>query len=96
MLGLRPRLRARPSLLDLVRRNNIDQISQSPRRLSSLEADDRPKLIPLPASPQISPKREAAVPSPYHIDDRDDENEVAKMAPVCCPVAMVGDYAWFG
>ena len=81
MLGLRPRLRARASLLDLVRRPNIEQISQSPRRLTSLEHDDRPKLIPLPASPQITPQREVAKPSPYKLQD--DQDKDADMAPVC-------------
>jgi hypothetical protein len=84
MLGLRPRLRARPSFLDLIRRNNIDHISQSPRRLSSLDQADRAKLIPLPASPLISPKREvAAVPDTYRIDDREAHKEEVKMASVC-------------
>jgi V-type H+-transporting ATPase subunit A len=79
MLGLRPRLRARTSLLDLVRRSNIDQISLSPRRLSHL--DDRPNLIPLPASPQIAPIQDVAVPLPYSIEEEAPPKKVT-MAPV--------------
>ncbi|KAF2279898.1 V-type ATPase [Westerdykella ornata] len=81
MLGLRPRLRARPSLLDLVRRPNIDNISQSPRRLESLDPDDRAKLIPLPASPLTGPKQELLdSPPPISIEGEKSEEEV-KMAP---------------
>ncbi|XTI86981.1 V-type ATPase [Cenococcum geophilum] len=73
MLGLRPRLKARPSLLDLIRQTNIDSLSSSPHR-SSTEAEERPFEIPLPASPQFnltiphivlptSPSLEAPAPS---------------------------------
>lgn len=48
MLGLRPRLKSRPSLLDLVRRESIDQISQ--QRPALLE-NDLPLDVPLPKSP---------------------------------------------
>jgi V-type (H+)-ATPase V1 A subunit len=73
MLGLRPRLRSRPSLLDLVRKSNIDHLSQSPQRIDRLEADDRPKHIPLPSSPLITPQRElqspTSPPPPYSAVD---------------------------
>ena len=56
MLGLRPRLKPRPSLLDLVRRDSIDQISQRPALLES----DLPLEVPLPTSPvKETPSEEA-------------------------------------
>jgi V-type H+-transporting ATPase subunit A len=93
MLGLRPRLKARPSLLDLVRRNNIDQISQEPSRTAPLEADERPKLIPLPSSPLITPLREPTSP-PLHTlaeEPKEELKEEAKMPPVSLRIEM-GDY----
>lgn len=85
MLGLRPRLKARPSLLDLVRRKNIDQISQEPTRISPLDADDRPRHIPLPSSPLITPRRELLSPPPYTLKEEVVEEEAeqeVKMPPV--------------
>ena len=88
MLGLRPRLKARPSFLDLVRRGSIDQISQRP---AHLEADARPLLLPLPQSPVLAPQEPAIVvsPSPQNREDQSREIEVkedAKMGPVSCAV----------
>jgi V-type H+-transporting ATPase subunit A len=93
MLGLRPRLKTRPSLLDLIHKKNIDEISVSVDQATAvLEADVEPHRIPLPASPLISPHRE--VPSqppqlpPPRItlqEDSDEEardEEEAKMPPV--------------
>ncbi|KAF2871165.1 hypothetical protein BDV95DRAFT_573414 [Massariosphaeria phaeospora] len=83
MLGLRPRLKARPSLLDLVRKKNIDEISQEPARLSPLQADHRPLRIPLPSSPSVTPQLEVTSPPPYSVKE-DTERELkktAKMAP---------------
>ncbi|ORY19185.1 vacuolar ATP synthase-like protein catalytic subunit A [Clohesyomyces aquaticus] len=79
MLGLRPRLRPRPSLLDLIRRQNIDEISTSPQRITTLEADARPIRIPLPSSPQITPRIEIVAPPPYTLQD--EPKEAAEMAP---------------
>lgn len=60
MLGLRPRLRARPSLIDLVTQKNIDQLSSHPQPLSSpisdreLDDDDKaPLSTALPESPAL-------------------------------------------
>lgn len=91
MLGLRPRLKSRPSLLDLVRSKNIDQISQSPSRITPLEADERPKLIPLPSSPLITPLREAiASPPPYELKEEIGEEEETSTETKMPPVSGVG------
>jgi hypothetical protein len=85
MLGLRPRLKARPSFLDLVRRGSIDQISQRP---ALLEADARPLQIPLPQSPVIAPQEPATAVTQLE-EDLNKEIEVkedAKMGPVSCVV----------
>jgi hypothetical protein len=96
MLGLRPRLQTRPSLLDLIHKKNIDEISASVEQAKSvLEADVTPHRIPLPASPLISPHREPPQLPPPRItlqEDSDEEPreeeaapmpvESAKMAPV--------------
>ncbi|KAF2203789.1 V-type ATPase [Delitschia confertaspora ATCC 74209] len=61
MLGLRPRLKSRHSLLDLVRQKNIEALSQSPSRLSNL-ATTLPAEVPLPASPRLTPRTELGPP----------------------------------
>jgi hypothetical protein len=67
MLGLRPRLKARPSLLDLVRRDSIDQISQRP---ALLEPDDHTLGVPLPQSPVLAPSDvEIVVSEPYESEE---------------------------
>ncbi|KAF2113784.1 ATP synthase alpha/beta family, nucleotide-binding domain-containing protein [Lophiotrema nucula] len=83
MLGLRPRLKARPSFLDLIRTKSIDKISQSPTRLPSLEADAQPKQIPLPSSPPITPKEEPDSPPPYtlKVTEPEEVQKEAKMPP---------------
>lgn len=60
MLGLRPHLKSRPSLLDIVRTKNIEALSQSPSRLSQL-AELHPAEVPLPASPRLTPQRELTI-----------------------------------
>lgn len=50
MLGLRPRLRARHSLFDLIGRKHIDQLSSSSASTLPLE-EDIDDLSPLPTSP---------------------------------------------
>jgi hypothetical protein len=93
MLGLRPRLKTRPSLLDLVQKKNIDQISASiDRVVPFLEADVEPYRVPLPASPLISPQREVPTQPPQlpppritlqeDSDEESRQEEVAKMPPV--------------
>lgn len=47
-IGFRPRLKARPSLYDLVRNRNIDRLSIRPSTPTRLAIEDLP---PLPASP---------------------------------------------
>ncbi|KAF2140366.1 uncharacterized protein K452DRAFT_327715 [Aplosporella prunicola CBS 121167] len=62
MLGLRPTLRPRPSLLDLVSQKNIDSLSARPSTPSTSEPDDNdnqssspaPFEYPLPESPQLN------------------------------------------
>lgn len=58
-LGLRPRLKARPSLLDLVTRKDIDRLSARPLSLEidGIDAELSPTRVPLPKSPRISPER---------------------------------------
>ncbi|KAF2269400.1 V-type ATPase [Lojkania enalia] len=79
MLGLQPRLKSRPSLLDLIRKKDIDQISQSSGRLTDLEADERPKQIPLPSSPLITPQREPLRPPPYKL--KEEQKQSVNMGP---------------
>jgi hypothetical protein len=87
-LGLRPRLRTRPSLYDLVQKKNIDQISISGAHTAAGQDDVEPHRVPLPASPLIPPQGELpAQPPPPHItlqEASDDEKEIAapKMPPV--------------
>jgi hypothetical protein len=93
MLGLRPRLKTRPSLLDLIHKKDIDEISVSVDSVTAaLEADFEPHRIPLPASPLISPHREVSSQPPQlpppritlqeDSDDEPSEQEAAKMPPV--------------
>ncbi|KAF1829234.1 V-type ATPase [Decorospora gaudefroyi] len=90
-LGLRPRLRTRPSLIDLVHKKNIDQISTSGDS-HTLSQDDLelPIGIPLPqsqpASPLLSLTQLASVAPPPQItlqEASDEENDTAvhKMPP---------------
>ncbi|KAL5117477.1 vacuolar protein sorting-associated protein 1 [Pleosporales sp. CAS-2024a] len=89
MLGLRPRLQSRPSLLDLIQKKNIDEISASVDKVVPvLEAAVEPFRVPLPASPQTSPQREqpAQLPPPritLQADSDEEElgREIAKMPP---------------
>lgn len=85
MLGLRPRLKTRPSLLDLIQKKDIDQISASvAQAVPVLEAD----RVPLPSSPLLSPQREPLqLPLPRITLQEDSEEEdrkeqLAKMPPV--------------
>jgi hypothetical protein len=91
-LGLRPRLRSRPSLFDLVQKKNIDQISLSGDRTPAPKDNLEPASFPLPesepTSPLISPLRELpSQPPPPHItlhEASDDEKATPanKMPPV--------------
>jgi hypothetical protein len=59
MLGLRPRLKSRPSLLELIQNKNIDYISVSDQRVVPiLTAAVEPTSVPLPRSPLIAPQQE--------------------------------------
>ncbi|KAI4209575.1 MAG: hypothetical protein LQ351_007519 [Letrouitia transgressa] len=62
MLGLRPRLRARNSLLDLVGRKQIDHLSSAPLRQAPDDVDDLPPLpfSPLTPSSPVKPSTEEA------------------------------------
>jgi len=67
MLGLRPRLKTRPSLLDLIQKKDIDHISaaveQATHNLATHDYD--PALVPLPSSPVISPLADQLAPPPH-------------------------------
>lgn len=82
LVGLRPRLKTRPSLLDLIQKKDIDQISVSPPPV--VEAT----RVPLPASPQPQAQRELSQPPPPRITLQEDSEEesrteaAAKMPPV--------------
>lgn len=85
MLGLRPRLRPRPSLLDLVRKTNSE--AQLLRRPSTPnETDTHPKLVPLPQSPVLLPhddEDDVESPPPYSpVESVTQEEKVDKMPPV--------------
>ena len=90
MLGIRPRLKTRPSLLDLIQKKNIDALSASVDKVVPvLEANVEPFRVPLPASPLPSPQREQPpqLPRPRitvqeDSEDEDRAEEVAKMPPV--------------
>jgi V-type H+-transporting ATPase subunit A len=76
MLGLRPRLKTRPSLLDLIHKKNIDEISASVEQAKAVpEADVEPHRIPLPASPLPSPHRESPQLPPPRITLQEDSDE---------------------
>jgi len=90
MLGLRPTLKARPSLLDLVRRNNIESLSRSPSRLSHL-TQLHPAEVPLPASPRLTPQTEVAAPIPTPLQEL--KQPVSKEDTTMAPVGYIVDVA---
>lgn len=75
-VGLRPRLKARPSLYDLIRNRNIDQLSVQPLRsfVEVLPAE----LPPLPLSPD---KNLSTPPTPILSSYPASAKDPAKMAP---------------
>jgi hypothetical protein len=74
-VGLRPRLRARPSLYDLIRnRRSIEQLSLHPRNSFSEELP--PELPALPSSPFPTPP-----PTPGEVQQTELVEEPAKMPP---------------
>jgi len=75
-VGLRPRLKARPSLYDLVRNRNIDQLSVQPLR--SFVQELPAELPPLPLSPS---KTYSTPPTPVLPTHPEPAEEPAKMAP---------------
>lgn len=83
MLGLRPRLRPRPSLLDLVRTASPDQ--PLPRPATPSEGGIRPQLVPLPKSPELVPQEidDVDTPPPYSpVDETKQDTDTDKMPPV--------------
>ena len=78
MLGLRPRLRARNSLFDLIAKKNIDQLSseQPPSNAVEEEAEELP---PLPDSP--TSERKPAPQTATSIEPPSEASEYVKMAP---------------
>lgn len=54
MLGLRPRLKHRPSLLDLIQRHNLEAGSAISHSHLPTVDDELPVGIPLPSSPTLS------------------------------------------
>lgn len=91
-VGLRPRLRPRPSLYDLIHNKNIDQISTSLDRLPAPEIEAA--RIALPPSPLLSPQAEPPFQPPppritlHEASESDDEVTVASKMPsvsqLCC------------
>ena len=75
-VGLRPRLKARPSLYDLIHQHNIDQLSVQPLRSFILELPA--ELPPLPLSPHKAP---SAPPTPVLSTLSEPVKEFVKMAP---------------
>lgn len=75
-VGLRPRLKARPSLYNLVRNRNIDQLSVQPFR--SFVEELPAELPPLPLSPD---KNLSTPPTPVLSIYPEPAEEPAKMAP---------------
>jgi V-type H+-transporting ATPase subunit A len=75
-VGLRPRLKARPSLYDLVRNRNIDQLSVQP--LHSFAKELPAELPPLPSSPAFKLSRP---PTPVLSNPLQQLEERAKMPP---------------
>jgi V-type H+-transporting ATPase subunit A len=75
-VGLRPRLKARPSLHDLVHNRNIDQLSVQPFR--SFVEELPAELPPLPLSPDKNPP---TPPTPVLSIYPEPAEEPAKMAP---------------
>lgn len=78
MLGLRPRLRARNSLFDLITKKNIDQLSSEEPPWTAVE-EEGDELPPLPESPSAERK-----PAPYIVPTtkaRSDISETVTMAP---------------
>ena len=58
MLGLRPRLKHRPSLLDLIQRHNLEAGPALPTLHQQVD-DELPTQIPLPESPTLTRTRPA-------------------------------------
>jgi hypothetical protein len=50
-VGLRPRLKGRPSFYDLIKQRNIDKLSIAAEKLVKNEAELVASHLPLPASP---------------------------------------------
>jgi hypothetical protein len=91
-LGLRPRLKARPSLLDLITRKDINQLSAQVPAIEqdSTDPDGLPDKVPLPDSPDLQLKRAptaAEIPSVVieYFDLQEDKKggEQVIMASVC-------------
>lgn len=73
-VGFRPRLKARPSLYDLVHNRSIEQLSLHPRH--SFEEELPSELPPLPSSPLSSPPSTPVTVRPIQV-----EVEPAEMPP---------------
>jgi hypothetical protein len=74
-IGFRPRLKARPSLYDLVKNRSIDSLSvRRHRPSSSLEL--LRELPPLPSSPTLSP-----LPTPFQPEQPEQDPLPVKMPP---------------
>ena len=81
-VGFRPRLKARPSLYDLVRTQHILQLSRGWSHSWSDELPpELPALPPLPPSPSASPPRTPAPAVPNQLELHPLPPKPAKMAP---------------
>lgn len=79
-VGLRPRLKARPSLYDLIRTRDIDSLSVAVHRRPSVsqELQLEPELPPLPPSPSFT---STSPPPTPRISQQAPVEKVVKMPP---------------
>jgi len=79
-IGFRPRLKARPSLYDLIRNRNIEQLSVQPLQSSTEELPL--ELPPLPSSPAST---FSSPPTPVKLSHPDPPQQPDDMAPKKAP-----------
>lgn len=89
MIGIgRPRLKARPSLFELITKKDIDELSRLKSKHSFPELiDDIDELPPLPlspAKPQSSPPSQLYLPTPrqaFQVPEKDTSDSVLPLPP---------------
>jgi hypothetical protein len=86
-LGLRHRLRNRPSLLDLVSKKDIEEPSAaSPNIL--IERDSATPAVPLPTSPELAQQSSIPAPNTPVQPQVEAKRGDLKMVPVCCGLSI--------